>query len=53
MVAIVVILVICIADLTDKLSLLSDILIWVSAGLTVISGGVYLKGYWKYIDTDK
>ena len=53
MVAIVVILVLCIADLTEKLSLLSGILIWVSTALTVISGGVYLKGYWKYIDTDK
>lgn len=28
-------------------------LIWVSAALTVISGLVYLKGCWKYIDSDK
>lgn len=28
-------------------------LIWISAALTVISGLVYLKGYWKYIDADK
>lgn len=28
-------------------------LIWISTVLTVISGGIYLKGYWKYIDTDK
>ena len=27
--------------------------VWVSAALTVISGAVYLKGYWKYIDSDK
>ena len=25
-------------------------LVWVSVALTVISGAVYLKGYWKYID---
>ena len=30
-----------------------NLLIWIAAVLTVISGGVYLKGYWKYIDTDK
>lgn len=29
------------------------ILIWISVALTVISGIVYLKGYWKYIDSDK
>lgn len=28
-------------------------LIWISVALTVISGIVYLKGYWKYIDSDK
>lgn len=28
-------------------------LIWISTALTVISGCVYLKGYWKLIDTDK
>ncbi|MBQ8435093.1 MAG: CDP-diacylglycerol--glycerol-3-phosphate 3-phosphatidyltransferase [Oscillospiraceae bacterium] len=27
--------------------------IWISVALTVISGLVYLKGYWKYIDSDK
>lgn len=26
------------------------VLVWISVALTVISGGVYLKGYWKYID---
>ena len=25
-------------------------LVWISVALTVISGGIYLKGYWKYID---
>ncbi|MEE5993800.1 MAG: CDP-diacylglycerol--glycerol-3-phosphate 3-phosphatidyltransferase [Oscillospiraceae bacterium] len=26
------------------------VLVWVSVLLTIISGAVYLKGYWKYID---
>ncbi len=25
-------------------------LVWISVALTIISGAVYLKGYWKYID---
>lgn len=29
------------------------ILIWISTALTVISGAVYLKGYWHLIDADK
>lgn len=53
MVAIVVILIFCIAGVSDKFAIVSDILIWCSTVLTIISGGVYLKGYWKYIDTDK
>ena len=28
-------------------------LIWISTVLTVISGAIYLKGYWNLIDTDK
>lgn len=32
---------------------INEILIWISAGLTIISGGVYLKAYWKYIDSSK
>jgi len=28
-------------------------LIWISTGLTVISGCVYLKGCWHYLDSDK
>ncbi|MCM1314721.1 MAG: CDP-diacylglycerol--glycerol-3-phosphate 3-phosphatidyltransferase [Prevotella sp.] len=28
-------------------------LIWISTALTIISGGVYLKGYWHLIDSDK
>ncbi|WP_295087555.1 CDP-diacylglycerol--glycerol-3-phosphate 3-phosphatidyltransferase [uncultured Ruminococcus sp.] len=27
-------------------------LVWISTGLTVISGWVYLRGYWKYIDPE-
>ncbi len=41
----------------DKISRAADViqqvLIWVSAGLTVISGCVYLRGYWNLIDSDK
>ena len=33
--------------------LVNEGLIWISAVLTVISGGIYLKGYWKYIDSSK
>ena len=29
------------------------ILIWISTALTIISGAVYLKGYWHLIDSDK
>ena len=28
-------------------------LMWISVVLTVISGGIYLKGYWHLIDSDK
>ena len=27
-------------------------LVWISAGLTVISGWIYLRGYWKIIDPE-
>lgn len=29
------------------------VLIWISTALTVISGVIYLKGYWRLIDSDK
>ena len=29
------------------------VLIWISTVLTVVSGAVYLKGYWHLIDSDK
>lgn len=32
------------------LYVVNSVLVWISVLLTVISGGVYLKGYWKYID---
>lgn len=34
-------------------NILVPVLVWVSTILTVISGGVYLKGYWNLIDSDK
>lgn len=34
-------------------NIIYQILIWIATVLTVISGGVYLKGYWKYIDASK
>ena len=34
-------------------NILVPVLIWISTLLTVISGGVYLKGYWHLIDSDK
>lgn len=30
-----------------------QIAVWISVALTIISGIVYLKGYWKYIDSHK
>lgn len=33
--------------------IINEILIWISAVMTVISGGIYLKGYWSYIDSSK
>lgn len=34
-------------------SIVIPALVWISTALTVISGGVYLKGYWHLIDSDK
>ena len=33
--------------------LITQILIWISTILTIFSGMVYLKAYWKYIDSSK
>ncbi len=57
MVAIVVILLgLCISlgeNAANIVNIIYQVLIWISTVLTVISGGVYLKGYWKYIDASK
>ena len=34
-------------------NILIPVLIWIATVLTVISGAVYLKGYWNLIDSDK
>ena len=34
-------------------SVVIPVLIWISVILTVISGCIYLKGYWHLIDSDK
>ena len=34
-------------------NIIVPVLVWISTVLTVISGGVYLKGYWHLIDSDK
>ena len=34
-------------------NIIVPVLVWISTLLTVISGGVYLKGYWHLIDSDK
>ncbi len=33
--------------------MINEILMWIATVLTVISGGIYLKQYWKYIDPSK
>lgn len=38
---------------SDPVFIVNEILIWIAALLTIISGGIYLKGYWKYIDSSK
>ena len=37
----------------DICRIIAQSVIWISAALTVISGCVYLKGYWRYIDSKK
>lgn len=37
----------------DIADIIYQVLIWIATVLTIISGGVYLKGYWKYIDSSK
>ncbi len=38
------------ADAEFFMYVVNMVLVWISVLLTVISGWVYLKGYWKYID---
>lgn len=38
-------------DIVDDIII--PVLIWISTVLTIISGAIYLKGYWNLIDTDK
>lgn len=33
--------------------MVTSVLIWISTALTIISGCIYLKGYWHLIDSDK
>lgn len=50
MVTIVIVTLFAIIGINDIMNIIMQVLIWISTLLTVISGGVYLKGYWKYID---
>ena len=40
-------------DLSGIVYIINEALIWICVVLTVISGGIYLKAYWKYIDSSK
>lgn len=40
-------------SITKVVDIAIQILVWLSTVLTVISGCVYLKGYWNLIDSDK
>lgn len=40
-------------DWRTPIFIANEVLIWIAVVLTVISGGVYLKAYWKYIDSSK
>lgn len=44
-------------DIPNSVQNIADIviavLVWISTALTVVSGAVYLKGYWHLIDSDK
>ncbi len=43
--------IICDGGTTAMITLILTALVWISVILTIISGGIYLKGYAKYIDT--
>lgn len=42
----------CAGAIDTVCSIILTGLVWISTGLTVISGWVYLRGYWKYIDPE-
>ena len=37
----------------SEIFLINEGLIWIAVILTLISGAIYLKAYWKYIDSSK
>lgn len=39
--------------MSGRIFAVNEVLIWISAVLTIISGAIYLKGYWGYIDSSK
>ena len=53
---VMILLVLCLMDFgvsllfSGAVNVTIFVLVWISVALTVISGAVYLKGYWKYID---
>jgi CDP-diacylglycerol--glycerol-3-phosphate 3-phosphatidyltransferase len=53
---VIILLVLCLKDFGVSLIFNGAVrvtifaLVWISVALTIISGAVYLKGYWKYID---
>ena len=53
---VIILLVLCLMDFGVSLLFSGAVnvtifaLVWISVALTIISGAVYLKGYWKYID---
>ena len=58
MVAIVIILLLegiakCGVEFSFELRIVNEILIWIAALLTAVSGGQYLSSYWGIIDADK
>lgn len=40
-------------SVSNAADIITAVFIWISVALTVISGAVYLKGYWHLIDSDK
>lgn len=53
MITIVLVTVFAWIGINDVFDIIMQTLIWISTILTVISGGIYLKAFWKYIDPSK